>query len=88
MSHYKINERKCSTTFFPFDFIFLCNTDGGDGDGSRGISVSEASRNHSQFTLPSPGVELYLPPLGPGPPLTSDFLLPGAACRSLAKDWQ
>lgn len=37
MSHYKINERKCSTTFFPFDFIFLFNTDGGDGDGSRGI---------------------------------------------------
>lgn len=34
MSHYKINERKCSTTFFPFDFIFLFHTAGGDGEGS------------------------------------------------------
>lgn len=37
MSHYKINERKCSTTLFPFYFIFLFNTDGGDGDGSDDI---------------------------------------------------
>lgn len=37
MSHYKINERKCSTTLFPFYFIFLFNTDGGDGDGSNDV---------------------------------------------------
>lgn len=88
MSHYKINERKCSTTFFPFDFIFLCNTDGGDGDGSRGISVSEASPNNSQFTVPSPGVELYPHPSGRDHRLPQICFCPGPARRSLAEDWQ
>ena len=57
MSHYKINERKCSTTLFPFDFVFLFDT--------RTVvmvmeamtsSVFKASRNNSPFTIPGPGV--------------------------------
>lgn len=71
MSHYKINERKCSTTFFPFDFIFLFHTAGGDGEEAV---ASSAQNNHSS-PFPVPG-GASPPPLGPAPPLTSDFLFP------------
>lgn len=82
MSHYKINERKCSTTFFPFDFIFLFHTAGGDGGGSRGTleASQENSRHHSQ-----PRVELCLPPWRRDHRLPQSSLAPRPARRSLAQ---
>lgn len=66
MSHYKINERKCSTTFFPFEFIFLFHTDGGDGDGSRGIHPRLPEITLSS-PFPVPGwTEPFPPPSSPG----------------------
>lgn len=60
MSHYKINERKCSTTFFPFDFIFLFHTAGGGGAEASPENSQPHSRPWGSFSSHR-GRELRLP---------------------------
>lgn len=92
MSHYKINERKCSTTLFPFYFIFFLTRMVVMVVEAMTSSDFKASWNNSQFTIPGPGVA-YVTPTSSSRATTylrfPFFPLPWIPkSHSLAKDWQ